>query len=305
MVKDATGLFLNPKGGEIITIEIKAIPIDLIDPFPEHPFQVREDLDFINLVESIRENGVCFPIILRPKDQGRFEIISGHRRVRACEILEWKTIPAEVKEMTHDEAVILMVDSNLQRSEILPSEKAFAYKMRMDVTRRQGQRTDLTSRQLDDKLGSAEKIGNLVGESARQVQRYIRLTYLVPELLKLVDQGCMAMSPAVAISYLKEEEQLCVADMIKKYDSMPTYAQALLFRNYSQAGKLTRRIIEAIISEEKPNQREKLSLRYDEIKQYMPSNITPEKTIDYVMKAIKFYRAAQERAAKQRSIEER
>lgn len=229
--------------------KIYDIPLSEIDDFPDHPFKVKDDEDMLQLVESVRERGIITPITLRRKEDGRYEIVSGHRRKRACEIAGLETIPAEIKELSRDEAIILMVESNLQRSVILPSEKAFSYKMRLEAMKRQGQRTDLTSRPVGDKLDerrSGEILGETVGESERQVQRYIRLTELVPELLQLVDDGKIALRPAVELSYLNDIEQQDLVEEIGLTLATPSHAQAIKMRNFSKEGKLTPEVIETV-----------------------------------------------------------
>lgn len=271
---------------------IYEIPLLEIDEFPDHPFQVRMDEDMDQLVESVKERGVITPVTLRKKEDGRYETISGHRRIKACELSGKETVPAEIKELTRDEAILLMVDSNLQRSYILPSEKAMAYKMRMEAQKRQGIRTDLTCRPVGDKLDdrrTGEIIGEAGGDSERQVQRYIRLTALEPELLQMVDEGKIAMRPAVELSYLNDIEQKDLIAALDEADATPSHAQAIKLRNFSKEGKLTPEVIESIMQEEKPNQRPKISFKYEELKQYMPSNISYEDTANFVVKALKYY----------------
>ena len=242
------------------------IPLTEIDEFPDHPFQVRMDEDMDQLVESVKERGVITPVTLRRKEDGRYETVSGHRRIKACELAGLETVPAEIKELTRDEAILLMVDSNLQRSYILPSEKAMAYKMRMEAQKRQGFRADLTSRPVGAKLRdgrSDEKIAEESPDSARQILRYIRLTELAPELLELVDEGKIAMRPAVELSYLNEIEQNDLIAAIDEADATPSHAQAIKMRNFSKEGKLNPEVIESIMMEDKPNQRPKISFRYD------------------------------------------
>ena len=241
------------------------IPLSEIDDFPEHPFKVKLDEDMDQLVQSIKERGIITPVTLRPKEDGRYEIVSGHRRKKACELAGFDTVKAEVREMTRDEAIILMVESNLQRSVILPSEKAFSYKMRLEAMNRQGQRTDLTSTTEVEKLSGKEalsvtRIGNDSGESREQVRRYIRLTELIPELLDLVDEGRIAFRPAVELSYLQKEEQGALLEQIAYADATPSLAQAIKLKRFSQDGKLNNEVIESIMSEEKPNQREKINI---------------------------------------------
>ncbi len=278
--------------------KIYDIPLSEIDEFPDHPFKVKDDEDMLQLVESVRERGIITPITLRRKEDGRYEIVSGHRRKRACEIAGLETIPAEIKELSRDEAIILMVESNLQRSVILPSEKAFSYKMRLEAMKRQGQRTDLTSRPVGDKLDerrSGEILGETVGESERQVQRYIRLTELVPELLQLVDDGKIALRPAVELSYLNDIEQQDLVEEIGLTLATPSHAQAIKMRNFSKEGKLTPEVIESIMFEEKPNQREKINIRYEDARRYIPSSVPYEKTGEFVLKALEYYHRHLER----------
>ena len=278
--------------------KIYDIPLSEIDEFPDHPFKVKDDEDMLQLVESVRERGIITPITLRRKEDGRYEIVSGHRRKRACEIAGLETIPAEIKELSRDEAIILMVESNRQRSVILPSEKAFSYKMRLEAMKRQGQRTDLTSRPVGDKLDerrSGEILGETVGESERQVQRYIRLTELVPELLQLVDDGKIALRPAVELSYLNDIEQQDLVEEIGLTLATPSHAQAIKMRNFSKEGKLTPEVIESIMFEEKPNQREKINIRYEDARRYIPSSVPYEKTGEFVLKALEYYHRHLER----------
>ena len=278
--------------------KIYDIPLSEIDDFPDHPFKVKDDEDMLQLVESVRERGIITPITLRRKEDGRYEIVSGHRRKRACEIAGLATIPAEIKELSRDEAIILMVESNLQRSVILPSEKAFSYKMRLEAMKRQGQRTDLTSRPVGDKLDerrSGEILGETVGESERQVQRYIRLTELVPELLQLVDDGKIALRPAVELSYLNDIEQQDLVEEIGLTLATPSHAQAIKMRNFSKEGKLTPEVIESIMCEEKPNQREKINIRYEDARRYIPSSVPYDKTGEFILKALEYYHRHLER----------
>lgn len=269
--------------------KIHDIPLELIDDFPDHPFKVKMDEDMEQLVESIKERGLITPVTLRPKEDGRYEIVSGHRRKKACEIAGLSSVKADIREMRRDEAIILMVESNLQRSVILPSEKAFSYKMRLEALKRQGKRTDLTSRPVVGKLETADVIGQVANESGRQVQRYIRLTELIPELLDLVDEGKIALRPAVELSYLSREEQELVNQEIFALDCTPSHAQTIRMRKFSDEGRLNDAVIESIMSEEKPNQKEKVHLSYGQVKKYLPDNIAYEKTGDYIMKALEFY----------------
>ena len=278
--------------------KIYDIPLAEIDDFPDHPFQVRLDEDMDQLVESVKERGVITPITLRKKNDGRYEIVSGHRRRKACELAGLETIPAEIKELTRDEAIILMVESNLQRSVILPSEKAFSYKMRLEAMKRQGQRTDLTSRPAGDKLDdrrSGEILGETVGESERQIQRYIRLTYLVPEILQMVDDGKIALRPAVELSYLNDIEQMDLVEAMDLAMATPSHAQAIKMRSFSSEGKLTPEVIESIMCEEKPNQKEKINIRYEDARRYIPSSVPYDKTGEFILKALEYYHRHLER----------
>ena len=244
--------------------KINEIPLEEIDEFPDHPFKVLDDEDMMNLAESIREQGIITPATLRKKEDGRYEILSGHRRKRACELAGLETLRSEVVEMDRDAAVIFMVDSNLQRTTILPSEKAFSYKMRLEAMKRQGRRTDLTSRPVGEKL-SVERLGEEVSESGRQVHRYIRLTELIPELLEKVDKGEIALRPAVDISYLPEDIQRSLFDTIEMEQCTPSYAQTRRMRTLLAEGKLTDEAIYAIMQEEKPNQKEKFTISASKI----------------------------------------
>lgn len=271
------------------------IPLSEIDDFPDHPFKVKLDEDMDQLVQSIKERGIITPVTLRPKEDGRYEIVSGHRRKKACELAGFDTVKAEVREMTRDEAIILMVESNLQRSTILPSEKAFSYKMRLEAMKRQGQRTDLTSCPVGTKLNSAGEIAQQSSDSERQVFRYIRLTELIPGLLDLVDEGRIAFRPAAELSYLQKEEQSALLEQIAYADATPSLAQAIKLKRFSQDGKLNNEVIESIMSEEKPNQREKINIKYAEARRFIPASVPYEKTGDYIMKALEYYHRYQER----------
>ena len=269
--------------------KIHEIPLSEIDEFPNHPFHIRLDEDMDQLVESIKERGIITPVTLRQKPDGRYEIVSGHRRTKACELAGLATVKAEIKELSRDEAIILMVESNLQRTTILPSEKAFSYKMRLEAMNRQGQRTDLTSRPVVEKLDSAESVGTAQGDSGRQVQRYIRLTHLIPPLLDLVDSGKIAFRPAVELSYLTEEEQNSLLDSINSEQSTPSLAQALKMKEFSQNGRLNADVILSIMCEQKPNQKEKISFQSERLKPFIPKNFTAKQTEDYVIKALEYY----------------
>ena len=275
--------------------KIYDIPLSEIDDFPDHPFQVRLDEDMDQLVESVKERGIITPITLRRKDDGRYEIVSGHRRRKACELAGLETIPAEIKELNRDEAIILMVESNLQRSVILPSEKAFSYKMRLEAMNRQGQRTDLTFSPVDKKLHSGQELANNSGESQAQIYRYIRLTYLIPEILQMVDDGKIALRPAVELSYLNDIEQQDLVEAIGLELATPSHAQAIKMRNFSREGKLTPEVIESIMCEEKPNQREKINIRYEDARRYIPSSVPYDKTGEFILKALEYYHRHLER----------
>ena len=272
--------------------KIRDIPLELIDDFPDHPFKVRDDEDMMQLVESVKERGVITPATVRQKEDGRYELVSGHRRKRACELAGFETLRSDIVDLNRDEATILMVESNFQRSEILPSEKAFAYKMRLEAMKRQGQRTDLTSNPLgrkSDGKETAQIIGEQSGDSQTQVRRYIRLTNLVPELLEFVDEGRIKMRPAVELSYLDEDCQRDVVDEIDLNDATPSHDQTIRMRKLFNEGNLTTEAIHAVMSEEKPNQKEKIVLRGDRVRQLIPKNIPVSQTEDFVCKALEHY----------------
>lgn len=273
--------------------KIRDIPLELIDDFPDHPFKVRDDEDMIQLVESVKERGVITPATVRQKEDGRYELISGHRRKRACELAGFEALRCEVVDLDRDAATVLMVESNYQRSQILPSEKAFAYKMRLEAMNRQAGRprkenpTPVVS-DLDGQRTN-EILGNEVGESREQIRRYIRLTNLVPELLDLVDEGKIKMRPAVELSYLDEDSQRAVVDEIDLNQCTPSHDQTIRMRKFFTEGKLTPEVVSAIMSEEKPNQREKIVLRGDKVRSLIPKNIPVSQTEDYVVKALEHY----------------
>ena len=268
--------------------KVYAIPIDAIDDFPEHPFQVRDDEEMAQLVRSIDNNGVLNPIIVRQNGE-RYELIAGHRRRHACRTLGIKTIPAIVRELSREEAVVEMVDSNLQREHILPSEKAFAYKMKMDAMKRQGQRTDLTFCPMVTKLNSAEEIAEQASDSERQVFRYIRLTELIPELLTMVDEGKIAFRPAVELSYLTRDEQGDLLETIESEDCTPSLAQAIRMKNLSKDGKLDMDTIFAIMTEQKPNQKEKIKIPMERLERFFPRGMPPKQIEDTIVKALTLY----------------
>lgn len=272
--------------------KITEIPLEEIDEFPDHPFKVLDDEDMMNLAESVREQGIITPATLRKKEDGRYEILSGHRRKRACELAGLETLRSEVVEMDRDAAVIFMVDSNLQRTTILPSEKAFSYKMRLEAMKRQGKRTDLTSTPVVQKLKgrySVELLGEDIGESREQVRRYIRLTELIPELLEKVDKGEIALRPAVDISYLPEDIQRSLLDTIDMEQCTPSYAQTRRMRNLLAEGKLTDEAIYVIMQEEKPNQKEKFTISASKIEKVLPQSVKASQREDFILKAIDYY----------------
>ena len=269
--------------------KIRDIPLELIDDFPDHPFKVRDDEDMMQLVESVKERGVITPATVRQKEDGRYELVSGHRRKRACELAGYETLRSEIVDLNRDEATILMVESNFQRSEILPSEKAFAYKMRLEAMKRQGQRTDLTLSPVGTKLRTADELAQECGDSRNQIHRYVRLTNLVPELLEFVDEGRIKMRPAVELSYLDEDCQRDVVDEIDLNDATPSHDQTIRMRKLFNEGNLTTEAIHAVMSEEKPNQKEKIVLRGDRVRQLIPKNIPVSQTEDFVCKALEHY----------------
>ena len=272
--------------------KIRDIPLAEIDEFPDHPFKVLMDEDMEQLVDSIKRSGVMTPATVRMKEDGRYELISGHRRKKACELAGLETLKCEVKELTRDEAIIVMVESNLQRTTILPSEKAFAYKMRLEAMNRQGQRSDLTSvpvAQKSENKTSREKLGELVGESQDQVRRFIRLTELVPEILQMVDERQIAFRPAVELSYLTEGQQYTLLEAMEYSDATPSLAQAIKMKKFMQDGKLTDEVIQSIMQEEKPNQKEKPAFKDERITKLIPKSIPRGQETDFVVKALEFY----------------
>lgn len=301
MAKDLSKMPL-PKLDDLFTTEEERVSANLekvvdikindIDDFPDHPFKVIENDDMYNMRDSIKENGVLVPALVRPKSNGRYEMVSGHRRKFASQLANKETIPCIVRDLSDDEAIIIMVDSNLQREEILPSEKAFAYKMKLEALSHQGKRTDLTSDQLGEKLESKYSVQVLaeeVGDSKSQIQRYIRLTELIPELLNLVDEKQIALSPAVELSFLTDEQQYAVLDCIECNIATPSHAQAIRLKKLSQEGTLTIDEIDDILSEEKPNQIPKIKFNATRIRNVLPKNIEEKKIEDFVVSAIEFY----------------
>lgn len=272
---------------------VQDIPISQISDFPEHPFKVKQDEAMLEMAESVRQYGVLVPGLVRQLEDGSYQMVSGHRRKLASELAGRDTIPCIVRDLTDDEAVIIMVDSNLQRERVLPSEKAFAYKMKLDAMRRQGQRTDLTSRPMVEKLESVEKMGRDTGESGRQIQRYIRLTNLIPEILDMVDDGRIAFRPAVELSYLTEQEQSALYDTMGREDCTPSLAQAIKMKSFSREGKLSEAVIRSIMAEEKPNQKEQFRIPKERISKYFKPG-TPARTMeDTIIKALDYYRKRQ------------
>ena len=273
--------------------KIRDIPISDIDEFPDHPFKVLMDEDMEQLVESIKRNGVMTPATVRLKDDGRYELISGHRRKKACELAGLETLKCEVKDLTRDEAIIIMVESNLQRSVILPSEKAFAYKMRLEAMKRQaGRPTKDNYSPLgnnSDFATSSDELAEKVGESKNQIFRFIRLTELVPEILQMVDEKQIAFRPAVEISYLAEEQQYTLLEAMSYNDATPSLAQAIKMKKFNQDGKLTDEVIQSIMEEEKPNQKEKPAFRDERITKLIPKTVPKGQEADFVVKALEFY----------------
>lgn len=270
--------------------KIRDIPLELIDDFPDHPFKVRDDEDMMQLVESVKERGVITPATVRQKEDGRYELVSGHRRKRACELAGYETLRSEIVDLNRDEATILMVESNFQRSEILPSEKAFAYKMRLEAMKRQAGRPRKENvSPVGTNLRTDEQIAQETGDSRNQIHRYVRLTNLVPELLEFVDEGRIKMRPAVELSYLDEDCQRDVVDEIDLNDATPSHDQTIRMRKLFNEGNLTTEAIHAVMSEEKPNQKEKIVLRGDRVRQLIPKNISVSQTEDFVCKALEHY----------------
>ena len=271
------------------------IPLSEISDFPNHPFKVRMDEAMMEMADSIRQYGVLVPGMVRQKPDGGYEMIAGHRRKAASELAQKETMPCLVRDLTDDEAIIIMVDSNLQRETLLPSEKAFAYRMKLEAMKRQGQRTDLTLSPVATKLDSAGQIGKQSGESRDQVFRYIRLTYLIPPLLDMVDEGKVAMRPAVELSYLPEDEQTMLREMIKLEDCTPSHAQAIKMRRFAEEGKLSEEVILSIMQEEKPNQKEQFRMPRERISKYFPAGTPAQKIEDTIIKALELYQRQRSR----------
>ena len=265
---------------------VENITLEKLKPFPNHPFKIREDEAMMETVESVKLFGVLQPAIVRPTKDGEYEILSGHRRKRACELAGRKTMPVIVRRLDDDAAVIFMVDSNLQRENILPSERAAAYKMKLDAMKRQGMRTDLTLSQLEPKLRSDEKIAREVGDSRAQIQRYIRLTELQPELMKMVDEKKIAFTPAVELSYLKPDEQRMLIDTIESEQSTPSLSQAQRMKKLSQNGELDCDKLFSIMTEIKKPERNEIRLTSDILEKYFPKNYTPQKMQEVIIKLL-------------------
>ena len=269
------------------------IPLAEISDFPNHPFKVTVDEKMLEMADSVKRYGVLVPAIVRPKQNGGYEMIAGHRRKKASELAERPTLNCIVRDLTDDEAIIIMVDSNLQREVILPSEKAYAYKMKLDAMKRQGHRTDLTSCPVGEKFTSVEQISNDTPDSARQIHRFIRLTNLIPELLDMVDENKIALRPAVELSYLAEKEQRLLYEEIGYSDCTPSHAQAIKMRKFAEQGQLTAEVISSIMQEEKPNQKEQFRMPREKISKYFPAGTPAEKIEDTIIKALELYRRRQ------------
>lgn len=270
---------------------VKNIPLDELHPFKNHPFKILNNEEMERMIESIRKVGTITPALARPLPDGGYELISGHRRLAACQVLGIETMPVIVREMSDDEAVIAMVDANLQRETILPSEKAFAYKMKLEAIKHQG----VTSRQVGEKLLSVTQVSRDSDDSERQIQRYIRLTYLIPELLSMVDDNKIAFNPAVEISYLEQSEQRVLLDAMELNDCTPSHAQSIRLKKMSQDGLLTADAVYAVLSEEKPNQREQIKLPRDELRKYFPQNYSDEQIKRDILKGLELLKRQRER----------
>ena len=265
---------------------VQEIPLDQLKPFKNHPFKVRDDQRMLDTVDSIREYGVLVPAIARPDPEGGYELISGHRRKRGCEMAGLQTMPVIIRDLDDDAAVLVMVDSNIQREELLPSERAFAYKMKLEALKHQGARSDLTSRQVVGKLEMADVVGQNAGESGRQVQRYIRLTELISELLDMVDERKLAFNPAVEVSYLKRDEQRMLLEAMDAEQTTPSLSQAQRLKKFSQEGRLTEEAMSAIMSEEKKSEMDKVTLRSDTLRRYFPKSYTPKQMEQTIIKLL-------------------
>ena len=275
--------------------KIRDIPISEIDDFPDHPFKVRDDEDMMQLVESVKERGVITPATVRQKEDGRYELVSGHRRKRACELAGFETLRSEIVDLNRDEATILMVESNFQRSEILPSEKAFAYKMKLDAIKHQGARTDLTSAQVGPKLTAAEKIAENSPDSKSQIKRFIRLTELIPELMDMVDEKKIALNPAYELSFLKKEEQVDLLDAMDSEQATPSLSQAQRLKKYSQEGHLTLDMMRVIMGEEKKSDLDRVTFTSDTLRKYFPKSYTPQRMQETIIKLLEAWQKKRQR----------
>ena len=302
LLTSVDSLFTTQEERDIATQpRIQEIPIDQIDDFPNHPFKVRMDDSMIEMAESVKQHGILVPAIVRPKENGHYEMVAGHRRKLACTLIAKLQLPCIVRELTDEEATIIMVDSNLQREQLLPSEKAFAYKMKLDAMKRQGQRTDLTSRPLGEKLLSVDQLSNETPDSARQIHRYIRLTELIPEVLDLVDNSVLkekdklqiALRPAVELSYLTQQEQHDLYETMTTEDCTPSHVQAMKMRKFSEEGRLNMDVIFSIMQEEKPNQKEQFKIPKERISKFFAPGTPAQKIEDTIVKALEFYRKRQ------------
>ena len=302
LLTSVDSLFTTQEERDIATQpRVQEIPIDQIDDFPNHPFKVRMDDSMIEMAESVKQHGILVPAIVRPKENGHYEMVAGHRRKLACTLIAKLQLPCIVRELTDEEATIIMVDSNLQREQLLPSEKAFAYKMRLDAMKRQGQRTDLTSVPVAQKLTSRVELGKAVGESQDQVRRYIRLTSLIPQILDLVDNTVLkekdklqiALRPAVELSYLTQQEQHDLYETMITEDCTPSHVQAMKMRKFSEEGRLNMDVIFSIMQEEKPNQKEQFKIPKERISKYFSPGTPAQKIEDTIVKALEFYRKRQ------------
>ena len=272
---------------------VQEIPLDQLKPFRNHPFKVRDDQRMLDTVDSIREYGVLVPAIARPDPEGGYELISGHRRKRGCEMAGLQTMPVIIRDLDDDAAVLVMVDSNIQREELLPSERAFAYKMKLEALKHQGARSDLTSRQVVGKLEMADVVGQNAGESGRQVQRYIRLTELISELLDMVDERKLAFNPAVEVSYLKQDEQRMLLEAMDAEQTTPSLSQAQRLKKFSQEGRLTEEAMSAIMSEEKKSDMDKVTLRSDTLHKYFPKSYTPKQMEQTIIRLLDVWKQRQ------------
>lgn len=294
-------LFMSKAERDMIDAEkVEYIDIDKIKDFPNHPFKVVNDDKMQELASSVKEYGVILPIMVRPKEDGTYEMVSGHRRKMAAQIAGLKDIKCIVKDLTDDEATIIMVDSNIQREEILPSERAFAYKMKLEAMKHQGIRNDLTSRPVGDKL-STEVLGEEVGESARQIQRYIRLTELIPEILQMVDDKKVAFRPAVELSYLSEENQYVLLNIMEFNECTPSLAQAIRLKKLEQEGNLTEEKLETIMEQEKPNQKEQIKFGVEKIQDYFPKGYTQEQMENKIKELLEKYKLQWQRKLNERN----